>query len=55
MKLRVTIQMKPREQYFYAVLFIMLLVLIQTFEIGRYVLNVNLMDETSCDHSNETS
>lgn len=33
MKLRVTIQMKPREQHFYAVLFIILLVLIPTFEI----------------------
>ena len=33
MKLRVTIQMKPCEQHFYTVLFIMLLVLIPTFEI----------------------
>ena len=46
MKLRVTIQMKPREPHFYAVLFIMLLVVIPTFEIEDQTL--------VCDHLNES-
>ena len=44
--MRVTIQMKPKEQFFHVVLFIMLY---------KVVLTLNSVDETQvCDHSNES-